>query len=156
MFIQVWFNRFKFNMLRPNMAGKDDAMCDDMALWMLDFDCVRRISMGERGLRQAVDAFWRNDPYFPRPWAHNHTQEDEELWNVFVFEFLSESKRIFARQMASDRGPDVRAKYEKRMALAMWWVEEVEAEGTRRKLEARIKAWIDDVAEKTRDGLAEC
>lgn len=147
---------FKFNMLRPNMAGKDDTMCDDMALWMLDFDCVRRISMDERGLRQAVDAFWRNDPYFPRPWAHNHTQEDKELWHVFVFEFLSESRRIFARQLASDRGPDALAKCEKRMALAMWWVEEVEAEGTRRKLEARIKAWIDDVAEKTRDGLTEC
>ena len=39
-----------FNMVRPNMAGKDDTMCEDMALWMLDFDCVRRISMDERGL----------------------------------------------------------------------------------------------------------
>lgn len=74
---------------------------------------------------------------------------------MFVFEFLNESKRIFARQMASDRGPDALTKCEKRMALAMWWVEEVEAEGTRRKLEARIKAWLDDVAEMTRDGLIE-
>ena len=41
---------FMFNMVRPNMAGKDDTMCEDMALWMLDFDCVRRISMDERGL----------------------------------------------------------------------------------------------------------
>jgi hypothetical protein len=147
---------FAFNMLRPNMAGKDDAMCEDMAVWMLDFDCVRRISMDERGMRQAVDAFWRNDPYFPRPWAQNHTLEDKELWDVFVDEFLGESERILARQMESDRGPNAQAKYEKRMALAMWWVTEVEAEGNRRKLEARIKAWIDDVAEKTEEGLMEC
>jgi hypothetical protein len=147
---------FMFNMLRPNMAGADDAMCEDMAVWMLDFDCVRRISMDERGLRQAADAFWRNDPYFPRPWAPNHTREDKELWNVFVFEFLGESKRILARQMESDRGPDAQAKYEKRMALAMWWVRDVEAEGNRRRLEARVKAWRDDVAEKTGDGLIEC
>jgi hypothetical protein len=58
--------------------------------------------------------------------------------------------------MESDRGPNAQAKYEKRMALAMWWVTEVEAEGNRRKLEARIKAWIDDVAEKTEEGLMEC
>ena len=147
---------FIFNMLRPNMAGADDAMCENMAVWMLDFDCVRRISMDERGLRQAVDAYWRNDPYFPRPWAHNHTREDKKLWGEFVIEFLNESTRIFARQMESDRGADAQAKYEKRMALAMWWVEEVEAEGERRRLEARIKAWVADVAEKTEDGLIEC
>jgi hypothetical protein len=147
---------FAFNFLRPNMAGKDDTMCEDMALWMLDFDCVRRISMDEGGMRQAVDAFWRNDPYFPRPWADNHTLEDKELWDVFVDEFLSESERILARQMESDRRPGAQARYEKRMALAEWWVMEVEAEGNKRKLEARIKAWIDDVAEKTEEGLMEC
>ncbi|KAG9206990.1 hypothetical protein G6514_000281 [Epicoccum nigrum] len=108
-----------FNMLWPNMAGKDDTMCENMAVWMLDFDCVRRISMDERGLRQAADAFWRNDPYFPRPWAHNYTLEGKNLWSVFALEFLGESGRILTRQIESDGRADAQSKYEKRMALAM-------------------------------------
>jgi hypothetical protein len=144
-----------FNMLRPNMAGKDDTMCENMTVWMLYFDCVRRISMDKRDLRQAAHAFWRNDPYFLRPWAHNHTLEDVKLWSVFVFEFLGESGRILARQIESDGRADAQSKYEKRVALAMW-VRQVEAEGNRRRREARIRVWVDDVAENTEDGgLAE-
>lgn len=44
------------------MRLKDDSKSEDMAVWMLDFDCVRPMSMDAAGVQQAVDAFYRNDP----------------------------------------------------------------------------------------------
>lgn len=31
-------------------------------MWILDFDCYGKMPMNEEGVRQAVDAFFRNDP----------------------------------------------------------------------------------------------
>lgn len=36
-------------------------------LWLLDFDCCRVMSQDETGVRQAVEAFLKNDPFCPRP-----------------------------------------------------------------------------------------
>ncbi|KAK9860817.1 hypothetical protein MYU51_006113 [Penicillium brevicompactum] len=37
------------------------------SIWVLDFDCCRSMEMSEDGVAQAVNAFWRHDPYYPRP-----------------------------------------------------------------------------------------
>jgi hypothetical protein len=36
-------------------------------MWILDFDCVRRITMDGAGVERACKAFWGNDPFYPRP-----------------------------------------------------------------------------------------
>lgn len=59
-----------------NMKGEDGGMCEDMVVWMLNFDCVQPMSMDSAGVQQAVDAFYRNDHYFLRPWANEYTTED--------------------------------------------------------------------------------
>ncbi|KAF2259872.1 hypothetical protein CC78DRAFT_425526, partial [Lojkania enalia] len=36
-------------------------------IWLLDYESCKPLAMEEDGLDQAVDAFYRNDPYYPRP-----------------------------------------------------------------------------------------
>ncbi|KAI9930389.1 hypothetical protein ASPWEDRAFT_171014 [Aspergillus wentii DTO 134E9] len=52
-------------------------------MWILDFDLCRTISMDEDGVRQAVKAYWGNDPFFPRPGL------DAKLWGCFREGYLS-------------------------------------------------------------------
>jgi hypothetical protein len=58
----------------------------DHAVWLLDFDCCRRMSMDEDGADRAVVAFFRNDPYLPRP--------GQSIWKNFRDKYLSTSFMI--------------------------------------------------------------
>jgi hypothetical protein len=51
------------------------------ALWILDFDCCNPMAMDDTGVDQAVAAFFRNDPYYPRPGSEN--THDQEMWKIF-------------------------------------------------------------------------
>ncbi|KAK2029627.1 hypothetical protein LX32DRAFT_693079 [Colletotrichum zoysiae] len=62
------------------------------SMWILDFDCCRRMSMDEAGVKQACKSFWRNDPYYPRPGSDN--KNDQRLWDVFQGRFLETSGRL--------------------------------------------------------------
>ena len=64
----------------------------DHAMWMLDFDCCRSMSMDDRGVTQAVTAFFRNDPFYPRPGANGTL--DQALWLVFKLRYLQTSHFI--------------------------------------------------------------
>lgn len=57
-------------------------------MWVLDFNQCRSITMDEQGMVQAADAFWMNDPYFPRP--------DQPLWEIFAGSYLDFTSRIIA------------------------------------------------------------
>ena len=56
-------------------------------MWVIDFDLCRDMSMDEDGLKQAVRACWRNDPYYPRP-------RSELLWEEFRKHYLQISGEI--------------------------------------------------------------
>lgn len=56
------------------------------AMWLLDFDRCRTMTMDEKGVDQAVAAFFRNDPYYPRP--------GQLLWKVFRDRFLQTSSDL--------------------------------------------------------------
>ena len=56
------------------------------AVWILDFDCCKDMSLDESGVKQAVAAFYRNDPYFPRPGRSD--PKDQLLWNDLRIAFL--------------------------------------------------------------------
>ena len=63
------------------------------ALWILDFDLCRQLSMDNAGVKQAADAFIKNDPYFPRP----ATESPEcALWVEFSTRYLECSQAIVA------------------------------------------------------------
>ncbi|KAF1959950.1 hypothetical protein CC80DRAFT_351600, partial [Byssothecium circinans] len=88
--------------LAPATVREDDraelplvqAFGGEYAVWMLDYDCCREMSMDEEGVDQAVRAFYRNDPYYPRPFAYGYTDVDGLLWQTFRTRFLECSRRI--------------------------------------------------------------
>ena len=64
-------------------------------VWILDFDCCRQMAMNEKGVEQAVTAFYKNDPYYPRPGRDNGT--DQALWKEFKHHFLGKSEAILGQ-----------------------------------------------------------
>jgi len=62
------------------------------SMWILDFDCCRSITMDQTGVEKAAAAYWKNDPYFPRP--GKSSPEDQELWTAFKEQFLRTSENI--------------------------------------------------------------
>jgi hypothetical protein len=65
-------------------------------IWIVDFDCCRPMQMDEGGVEQACVAFWKNDPFCPRPGTGEAA--DEELWIVFKNQFLESSRRIIGEK----------------------------------------------------------
>ncbi|KKP00249.1 hypothetical protein THAR02_07662 [Trichoderma harzianum] len=58
-------------------------------LWMLDFDLCRDLTLDDKGIEQACKAFWRNDPFYPRPGSSN--AENQRLWTIFEERFMVSS-----------------------------------------------------------------
>ncbi|KAK4891104.1 hypothetical protein LTR27_010311 [Elasticomyces elasticus] len=94
--------------LAPPRPGEDAFQSDVIGahrLWLLDFDCVNHITLDEAGIEQAAQAFFRNDPFYPRPDCEHET--DARLWKVFSKRFLASSLLILGdvglAQMMIDR-----------------------------------------------------
>lgn len=63
-------------------------------IWVLDFNQCRSISMDETGIDLAVQAFFLNDPYYPRPLGAMNA--DLDLWQAFQDRYLERSREILA------------------------------------------------------------
>ncbi|KAF4864970.1 hypothetical protein CGCSCA1_v014078 [Colletotrichum siamense] len=64
-----------------------------VSVWLLDFNQCSRISADSQGIRMAADAFWQNDPYYPRP--NKDTTTDEYLyWSIFKDVYMTKGKEI--------------------------------------------------------------
>lgn len=72
-------------------------------LWVLDFNQCQSMSMDEVGIDLAVEAFFLNDPYYPRPLGA--VSADQQLWKVFQDRYLERSNQI----MAGEDSDEVRA-----------------------------------------------
>jgi hypothetical protein len=81
-----------------------------ISVWLLDFNQCKEFEHNSQGLKQLVDGFWWNDPYYPRPGSKN----DEKLWSVFKNAYLETSGELGEVSMAKD------------------FIEAVEERGTRR------------------------
>lgn len=51
---------------KPQSPNTVSNVLGEHTMWRLDYNLCRKISMDVAGMRQAVKAFWRNDPYYPR------------------------------------------------------------------------------------------
>ncbi|KAF2668733.1 hypothetical protein BT63DRAFT_426003 [Microthyrium microscopicum] len=91
-----------------NVAIMESEILGKHVLWILDFDLCRDMSMDEDGVKQAVNAFLGNDPYYPRP----DRDYCKELWTTFKNRFLETSQRILVK------GPEA--------LLPLLWVQLVE------------------------------
>lgn len=102
------------------------------------------------GVQQAVDAFYRNDPYFPRPWANIYTDEDNKVWEVFRREFLKRSDEILGTDetIVAARRIDQVSKGD----LAWPWIVGIEREG-RRRMEAQAEQDQKESARRVVTGI---
>jgi hypothetical protein len=67
-------------------------------MWILDFDCCKLIEMSEGGVDQAITAFLRNDPFYPRP------DGSQGLWARFKCEYLKVAE-MFTEELATVKLP---------------------------------------------------
>lgn len=85
-------NDVEFVLAPPRSRGSKASLTSnclgDHAMWILDFDCCRKISFDTDGVDQAVTAFFRNDPFYPRPAIC------QGLWNIFKRQYIQTSSEI--------------------------------------------------------------
>jgi hypothetical protein len=103
-------------------------------MWILDFDCCQPLSMDEAGIEKACVAFFRNDPFYPRP--DSGEAADEELWKVFKQRFLEASRRILGEGSEDGR------------ILAEKLVERIEEEGQLRRRRREELACVEHLSSK--------
>ncbi|KAM0261108.1 hypothetical protein ACHAQJ_002369 [Trichoderma viride] len=65
-------------------------------MWVLDFDLCRDLTLDEKGIEQASNAFWGNDPFYPRPGSLNTA--NQKLWTSFEERFLESSAKALATE----------------------------------------------------------
>ena len=91
------------NYAEINDVAFDSAILGKHVLWMLDFDCCRDMPFDKKGWEQAVAAFYRNDPSYPRPGRDNIN--DQMLWGEFKDQFLETSEMILGQTTSKARLP---------------------------------------------------
>jgi len=73
----------------------NDSTAQSLSIWLLDFNQCKEFEHDSQGLKQLVDGFWWNDPYYPRP-------NDGTLWKTFKNAYLEASDELSAGPMAKD------------------------------------------------------
>ncbi|CAG8292220.1 unnamed protein product [Penicillium olsonii] len=105
----------EFVLAPPHHNGhRIENLLGDHAMWLLDFDVCRDMSMDINGVEQAVKAFWRNDPFYPRP--------GKALWKIFREQYLSTSKDCVNLCRSEEKA--------RLDSLPILFIELVEAQGT--------------------------
>ncbi|KAK2806675.1 hypothetical protein FQN51_006643 [Onygenales sp. PD_10] len=99
-----WYGEIDANdvefVLAPPRNGQTATISNNLGshvMWLLDFDCCNKMQMDEQGIEQAVTAFLRNDPFYPR------MASSPALWEEFRSKYLQTSTEILQRrQMRKD------------------------------------------------------
>ncbi|KAK5166079.1 uncharacterized protein LTR77_008340 [Saxophila tyrrhenica] len=99
----------------PGSKTWSSNLLGEHATWILDFDCCNSISLDEAGINQAATAFYKNDPFYPRPASDNEAAI--ALWGIFKSHFIESSKPIL--------GPD--------STLPLMMIERLERMGEERR-----------------------
>ncbi|KAF3355375.1 hypothetical protein VdG1_04208 [Verticillium dahliae VDG1] len=74
----------------------DQGLLGSHVLWVLDFDCCRKLSMDEEGVAHAFVKFYRNDPFYPRPGTG--LEADERHWELFREAYLETSDLLLTEE----------------------------------------------------------
>lgn len=92
--------RSQSNICKRPQVQSEDACLNNInilgphAIWILDFDLCRDLTLDESCIEQACNAFWGNDPWYPRP--GRLATADQKLWNIFEERFLESSAKALA------------------------------------------------------------
>lgn len=119
----------------------------------LDFDCRRKMSIDEKGIEQAVTAFFRNDPFYPRPGPGGRGGGEEgssqplslSLWTAFQDRYLQTSDATIRSSSSSSQVQHVDA----RIRLSRFFIERIEETGARKDLKMLGDRYLS-VGEKAR------
>ncbi|CAG8242443.1 unnamed protein product [Penicillium salamii] len=108
----------EFVIAPPSKTGfkMSSTVFGEHSLWVLDFDLCRTMEMNSEGVVQAAAAFWRNNPYNPRP------GKESSLWNVFREHYTHVSEACGGKTEEAER-----------RILSRYFIELVEQEGKFRK-----------------------
>ena len=87
----------------PHRSTITSETLGDHVVWILDFDCCRPMTLDAEGVQQAVAAFYKNDPYYPRP--GRVTGADQVLWDEFKERFLEASAATLGQGSPEARLP---------------------------------------------------
>ncbi len=68
-----------------------------VSVWLLDFNLCQPFNKTADGLKQLVDGFYWNDPYYPRPTSD--ASNDKHLWSVFAKQYLQVSAKFVEHGM---------------------------------------------------------
>jgi hypothetical protein len=71
-----------------------------ISIQLLDFNQCKTFEHDSQGLKQLVDSFWWNDPYYPRPGSKN--ENDKNLWEIFKKAYLEASDELSGGTIAKD------------------------------------------------------
>ncbi|KAK2754774.1 hypothetical protein FQN54_006667 [Arachnomyces sp. PD_36] len=82
--------------VRSESCSLSNGALGQHGMWILDFDCCRDMPMNSEGVDQAVAAFFRNDPFYPRPGSHDGS------WEVFRDQYLQTSFDIIRQANNED------------------------------------------------------
>ncbi|KAI8286180.1 hypothetical protein K4K56_008950 [Colletotrichum sp. SAR 10_98] len=63
-----------------------------VCVWLLDFNQCSRIKADAQGVQMAADAYWDNDPYYPRPIKDGDNDSTEgQIWREFKRVYLTKA-----------------------------------------------------------------
>ncbi|KAH0438206.1 hypothetical protein CcaCcLH18_03473 [Colletotrichum camelliae] len=66
-----------------------------VCVWLLDFNQCSRIKADAQGVKMAADAYWDNDPYYPRPTKDDGNDSTEgHAWKEFKRVYLAKGMEI--------------------------------------------------------------
>ncbi|CAI7590601.1 unnamed protein product [Penicillium discolor] len=68
-----------------------------ISMWLIDFNLCAKFEENSAGLKQIVDAFTWNDPYYPSP--ELTTAKDNKLWSEFRKRYLEVSRILTTSAM---------------------------------------------------------
>lgn len=133
-----WYGEIDANdvefVLAPSSSSSNPVITNVLGphvMWILDFDCCRKMSMDERGIEQAVTAFLRNDPFYPRPGGRGYSQQSP-LWRAFRDRYLQTSS-VIIRSSSQVQDTD------ERIRLPRLFIERIEQTEAQEGLENRSK-----------------
>ncbi|KAM7198932.1 Zinc finger domain containing protein [Naviculisporaceae sp. PSN 640] len=87
-------------------ASGKEGILGEHEMWILDFDCCKRIFMTPEGVEEAVENFWGKDPYYPNPKTAKKDERDAVLWKVFKERFLETSEKVMRLKCDSKFGKE--------------------------------------------------
>lgn len=89
-----------------------------ISVWLLDFNQCQSFNKDKNGLKQLVDAFYWNDPYYPRPTSTN--SKDKDLWKAFAKHYLAVSAEFNGSSMPQAFIKEVEERGKKRSGNAFF------------------------------------